>query len=85
MAIDIYTKDDCAYCSMAKTSLAKHMMQFNEYKLHRDITRGQIQEKFPEAKTFPIIVVDGFYIGGYNQLSSYLEEQARSTKTLLNE
>lgn len=85
MAIEVYTKDDCAYCMMAKATLARHMMQFNEYKLHHDFTKGQIQEKFPEAKTFPIIVVDGFYIGGYNQLSSYLEEQARSAKTLLNE
>lgn len=85
ISVDVYTKDDCSYCMMTKTALAKHAIQFNEYKLHRDFTKLHIQEKFPEAKTFPIIVVDGFYIGGYNQLSSYLEEQARSAKTLLNE
>ena len=84
-SVDVYTKDDCAYCMMTKTALAKHAVQFNEYKLHRDFSKEHIQEKFPGAKSFPIIVVDGFFIGGYNQLSSYLEEQTRSAKTLLNE
>lgn len=85
MLVEIYTKDDCQYCMLAKTSLAKHMIQFNEYKLHHHFTRNEILEKYPEAKTFPIIVLDGFYIGGYTQLSKYLEEQFSSNKTLLNE
>ena len=85
MFVEIYTKDDCQYCMMAKTALARHMVQFNEYRLHQHFSRGQILEKFPEAKTFPIIVLDGFYIGGYTQLNNYLEEQFKSNKTLLNE
>jgi len=73
MTIQIYTKDDCAYCTMTKQALATNNMQYEEYKLHHHFSRGEILEKFPEAKTFPIIVLDGSYIGGYTQLKSYLE------------
>lgn len=85
MHVEIYTKDDCPYCQMAKVELARRTITFTEQKLNRDFTREHILEKFPVAKTFPIIVVDGFFIGGYNQLREYLEEQARSNQTLLNE
>jgi glutaredoxin-related protein len=40
-------------------------------------------EKFPDAKTFPVIVVDGMYIGGYNELSEELNKG--SSQILLNE
>jgi glutaredoxin len=85
MLVEIYTKEDCPYCQLAKTALASKNIQFTEQKLYKDFTREHILEKFPTAKTFPIIVLDGFYIGGYNQLREYLEEQSRSNQTLLNE
>lgn len=85
MLVEIYSKEDCQYCQMAKTSLAGKGIQFTEQTLHIDFTRDYILEKFPSAKTFPIIVVNGFYIGGYNQLREYLEEQTNSSKKLLNE
>ncbi|CAB4140805.1 GrxC Glutaredoxin and related proteins [uncultured Caudovirales phage] len=85
MNVEIYTKDDCAYCMMAKQLMAVNNIQYVEHKLHHHFSRGQLQEKFPEAKSFPIIVLDGFYIGGYTHLKSYLDEQVASNKTLLNE
>jgi len=85
MHVEIYTKDDCAYCMMAKQLLAVSNVQFQEHKLHHHISRGQLLEKFPEAKSFPVIVLDGFYIGGYTHLKSYLDEQVALNKTLLNE
>jgi glutaredoxin len=85
MLVEIYTKEDCPYCQMAKTTLASKSVQFTEQTLYKDFTREHILEKFPSAKSFPIIVVDGFYIGGYNQLKEYLEEQTNSSKKLLNE
>lgn len=85
MHVEIYTKDDCPYCQMAKVELARRAIIFTEQKLNKDFSREHILEKFPTAKTFPIIVLDGFYIGGYNQLLEYLEEQTRSNQSLLNE
>ena len=85
MQVEIYTKDDCPYCQMAKVELARRSIAFSEQKLNKDFSREHILEKFPTAKTFPIIVLDGFYIGGYTQLREYLEEQAKTDQTLLNE
>lgn len=85
MQVEIYTKDDCPYCAMAKIALVNKGVSFSEQKLHTHFTREQILKKFPSANSFPIIVLDGFYIGGYNQLKEHLEEQTKSTKTLLNE
>jgi len=85
MHYQIYTKDDCSYCHMAKQALTTLGIGFSEQKLHRDFTRDQILEKFPNARTFPIIVVDGFAIGGYNELKEHLAAQTGSSKILLNE
>jgi hypothetical protein len=41
-------------------------------------------EKFPMAQTFPVIVVDNFYIGGYNQLREELDK-SNSTQQFLSE
>ena len=85
MYVEIYSKEGCPHCLMAKTVLASKNIVFHEQKLFRDFTKEQILEKFPHAQTFPIIIVDGYFIGGYTQLKTYLEEQTNSNKTLLNE
>jgi glutaredoxin 3 len=84
MFVEMYTKDDCSYCIAAKAFLGGKGIQFVEKKLFRDFSREQILEKFPAASTFPIIVLDGFYIGGYNQLKEHLDSQ-NSSQILLNE
>jgi glutaredoxin len=68
---------------MAKIALADKNITFTEQKLNRDFSREQILEKFPEAKTFPIIVLDGFYIGGYTQLKEHLS-LTESSQIVLN-
>lgn len=85
MHYEIYTKDDCSYCQMAKMTLQSGGIPFTEQKLNRDFSREQIREKFPAAKTFPIIIVDGFYIGGYNNLKEHLDQRDNSSQILLNE
>ena len=42
-------------------------------------------DKFPNAKSYPIIVLDGFHIGGYTQLVEKINETNNDTKQLLNE
>lgn len=81
----IYTKSGCNYCDRAKSVLKSRGILFQEQKLNEDFTREYILEKFPYAKTFPIIVVDGFYIGGYDQLVMKLNEELVNTQKLLNE
>ena len=83
--IEIYSKDNCVYCVTAKSLLASKNKQFTEYKLGVDYTREQLLEKFPNARTFPVVVIDGFHIGGFNELNKILMEESSDTRKLLNE
>ena len=72
MTVDVYTKLGCAFCDWAKNLLKSKGIGYNEHKLGEHFTREFILENFPNAKTFPVIIVDGFNIGGYDGLKSYL-------------
>jgi glutaredoxin-related protein len=85
MKVTLYTKQDCFYCSQAKVLLASKNIQFTELKLNEDFTRENLLEFFPSAATFPVVVVDGFNIGGFTQLKYMISEQVESTAKLLNE
>lgn len=83
--IEIYSKDNCVYCVSAASLLTTRNKQFTEYKLGVDYTREQILEKFPNARSFPVVVIDGYHIGGYVELSKILTEESQDPRRLLNE
>lgn len=85
MAIEIFSKNNCSYCDKAKQLLRIHGKDYIEYKLDEDFTREVLLSRFPEAKSYPIIVVDGFNIGGFEQLNKYITEEAQDSRKLLNE
>jgi len=66
--IDIYTRNDCSFCSQAKAFMQKKNLPYTEHVVGRDLTREQLIEKFPQMKTLPIILVDNQLIGGYINL-----------------
>ena len=81
----VWSKPDCPYCVKSKSILRNFNIQFEERVLGQDFTREQLLENYPTAKTFPVVVVDGFYIGGYTQLEQKLNEEFKDTRKLLNE
>jgi glutaredoxin 3 len=81
----MYTKDNCSYCTNAKLLLNSKGMSFTEMKLGEDFTRETLLEMFPEAKTFPVIVIDGFNIGGYVQLKEKLNSDPKENRKFLTE
>ena len=83
--VEIYSKPDCPYCSKAKQLLTTMNIPFTEQKLGVDFTREIILEKFPHAKSYPVIVLDGFHIGGYTQLVEKINESSNDSRKLLNE
>jgi len=85
MAIEIYSKDGCSFCTQAKQLLRIHNKDFIEYKLDEDFTREILVSKFPEARTFPVIVLDGFNIGGFEQLKKHLTEETQDSRKILLE
>jgi glutaredoxin len=85
MNVMIYTKDNCHFCTNAKALLATKGIGYTEMKLNEDFTREYLVENYPSAKSFPLIIIDGFYIGGYEQLKNKLNESSDTTQKLLNE
>lgn len=85
MSVILYTKDNCSYCINAKLLLTSKGIPFSEMKLGEDFTRETLLEMFPEARSFPVIVIDGFNIGGYHQLKEHLNSQVSETKKFLTE
>jgi glutaredoxin 3 len=84
--VDIYTRTHCNYCVMAKRLLDETGYAYTEHKLDVDFTREQLLESFPHAKSYPIIVVDGYNIGGFAELAKYVEAQSFiDSKQVLNE
>lgn len=86
MQVVLYTKSNCAYCNSAKMMLTSKNIPYTEQKLGEDFTRETLLELFPTASTFPVILVDGFNIGGFQELRKMLSESHDSpTQKLLNE
>lgn len=85
MHVEIYTKEKCPFCHRAKMLLKDWNIQFVEHQLGVDFTREMLLEKFSTAKTYPVIVVDGFFIGGFEELNKMINESTENGSMLLNE
>ena len=77
MYIEIWSKTNCPYCDMAER-IAQQFVQesdnnYVKWMLDEDFTREELFEKFPGARTFPQIRVDGKNIGGYTEFKELIE------------
>jgi len=70
MKAEIYSKKNCVFCDKAKLRLAKHGPKI--FMLDTDFTREEFFKKFPNAKTFPQIIIDDRHIGTYQELEKWL-------------
>jgi glutaredoxin 3 len=60
---------------MAKTLLKNKGIAFEERMIGVDWTREQLLEAIPQARTVPQIILNGEYIGGYDQLKAHYNKQ----------
>ena len=70
MEVVIYSRDNCGYCNRAKIKLQKYNPKI--HMLNKDFTREEFFIKFPNAKTFPQIIINNEHIGGYHELQEWL-------------
>jgi len=73
VSVTVYTKDLCGYCDAAKSLLRKMNVRFDEAKIGTDITREELLEIAPNARTAPQIVINNKVVGGYDDLVEYIE------------
>ena len=70
MNVEIYSRTNCVYCDKAKIRLQKHNPKI--HMLDQDYTREDFFTKFPNAKTFPQIIINNEHVGGYHELEKWL-------------
>ena len=71
MKVVIYSKNNCGYCNRAKIILQKYDPKI--HMLDQDYTREEFFTKFPNAKTFPQIIINNNHVGGYHDLKKWLD------------
>ena len=76
MKIVIYSKNNCIYCTKAKTMLSSLGVKYAEKKLEEfDTVDDMLEDIGRKVKTMPQIKIDGELIGGYHQLVEYFDDQ----------
>lgn len=67
--IKIYGADFCGYCDMAKKLAESKGLEYEYIKLNEGVTKDEFHELFPGVQTIPQIIVDGNWVGGYNEFA----------------
>ena len=75
--IEIYTRNSppCIYCERTKGLLNSRGIPFVQHVVGEDISRETLKEQFEQASTFPVIVIDGVFIGGFSELQAHLARE----------
>ena len=87
MNIEVYTKLGCKYCVELKEFMAATKLPYKEIEIVPEITAEMVREGkraytlveevkklAPEAKTVPVVFVDGVWIGGWSELKKKLND-----------
>jgi glutaredoxin 3 len=72
--IHIWGKPACPSCTKAKMLCETRGYQFEYLEMGKDFDREAVLAEFPEARTFPQIVIGGVKVGGYEQMLKYIED-----------
>mgnify|MGYP003682986845 CR=1 FL=1 len=69
--IEVYTRPGCSYCVAAKKILAHNDLSFVEYDTARNYRRLATMRTHAPARTFPQIVINQKWIGGFEDLLAF--------------
>ena len=72
--IEIWSKPNCPFCDKAENLCIQRELEFKKYMLDVDYSREELFEKFPSARTFPQITIDGNLVGGYTEFDAKILE-----------
>jgi len=78
MEIVIYSKENCSYCSKAKSLVKNLGLEFTEKKMESfKSPQAMLEDIGKQVRTMPQIKIDNKLIGGYNQLVEYFADQGK--------
>ena len=72
--IEIWSKPNCPFCDKAENLCIQRELEFKKYMLDVDYSREELFKKFPSARTFPQITIDGNLVGGYTEFAAKILE-----------
>ena len=64
MEIKIYTKPGCKYCMQVKELMRRAGFEYEEVYVTTDSLREEFYSTYPDAKTYPYVIIDGEPVGG---------------------
>ncbi|MGI9461527.1 MAG: glutaredoxin family protein [Alphaproteobacteria bacterium] len=68
--VEVFTRDQCAFCDQAKNLLKQQDIDFIEYNIwHDQAAANDMKMRVPNARTVPQIFINGEAIGGYAELA----------------
>ena len=70
----IWSNVGCSFCERAKTLLKQKGIEYEERNIAKDWKVEQLLEAVPNARTVPQIFLDDKYIGSYDNLVEYLNQ-----------
>jgi len=73
----VWSKMQCPYCDMAKALQKQKNIEFEERKIGAGWTIQQLLESHPNVKSVPQIILNGKYIGGYQELKTHFETEGK--------
>lgn len=74
MKVEIYSKDNCGFCDMAIRLAESKELDHTVKKLGVDFSREELMEQFPQARSFPIVIVDGENVGGFQEFNALVSK-----------
>ena len=74
MNVIVYSKDNCIFCEKAVSLATMKGLNITVKKLGIDFGMEDLMGQFPNAKTFPQIVVDDKSIGGYTEFAELVND-----------
>jgi glutaredoxin len=72
LILQIYTRDNCPYCSKLKMILDSFAVEYTVLNLGVDFDRQAFYTEFGQGATFPQVVIDGMIMGGCMDTIEYL-------------
>ena len=78
MTIIVYSKNNCVFCTKAKSLLTNLGLEYQEKSLEKDFGSDPsklIEDIGKNVRTMPQIKIDGDLVGGYHQLIEYFDDK----------